>query len=982
MQEFLEALIKGRYRTNWVHRRHLAAEPARFQEPLRPLHPDLAEALASRGIHRLYTHQAAALDALQRGEHVMVVTPTASGKSLIYQVPALQASLQAPDARSLFLFPTKALTQDQLGSFDALSLDVRPVGPVRAEIYDGDTPAARRKRIKAELPSVLMTNPDMLHLGILAHHASWAELLRNLHYVVVDELHVYRGIFGAHLHHVLRRLRRLCRHYGSDPRFLVSSATVADPGGFGEMLTGLPLTVVDDSGAPRSGRNFLLMNPPGSPYTAVARLLTEAMDAGERTLVFTKARRITELLRRWVVQERPDLREQLAAYRAGYLPEERREIERRLFRGDLMGVVSTSALEVGVDVGGLDVCILVGYPGSMVQLWQRAGRVGRRHRESLVILVALPDALDQYFMKQPDQLFERGYEKVVADPSNAAIARAHLLCAASELPLSAETEEAELLPGTLERARRMASRGELVLDAEGRRYYSLRRRPQRDVNLRSTGGSYTIVHAASGRSVGLIDGVRVFHECHPGAIYLHGGNQYRVERLDRERRQVTVVPSSDDYYTQVQSEKETEVLEVFRDEVRGPFRAGLGRLRVTEEIKGYVRKRLFGQETLSSESLQMPPIVFETVGLWLDLPDAVREQVEARQGHFMGSIHAMEHAAISLFPLLAISDRGDLGGISYPLHPQIGRSAVFIYDGHPGGIGLAARGYEDLEVLLERTRQLIAECDCETGCPSCVHSPKCGNGNKPLDKGAAVFLLEVLTGRSEVGIEAPAEGFRPASPSGADVEGPSISVTPESAEASDDTGLRASEGVVADHRPAPTGERVVAFDLETRRSAAEVGGWGRIRDMGLALAVVEDLATGEARAYREDQVERLIIDLLSADRVVGFNVKRFDYQVLEAYAGIGTFRRVPTLDLLEEIHGFLGFRVKLAAVSQATLGASKSADGLQSLEWVREGRLDLVEEYCRQDVKVTADLYRFGSRHGYLLYPDKEERYLRVPVSW
>jgi len=314
---------------------------------------------------------------------------------------------------------------------------------------------------------------------------------------------------------------------------------------------------------------------------------------------------------------------------------------------------------------------------------------------------------------------------------------------------------------------------------------------------------------------------------------------------------------------------------------------------------------------------------------------------------------------------------------------------VFIYDGHPGGIGLTARAYEDLGVLLEKTRSLITECDCETGCPSCIHSPKCGNGNKPLDKAAAVFLLEMLTGRAGIEMEAPAEGVRPvervddgdpSSPSDGDGES-----TPRPVARVDEgvgVGLRTSEGTGGDRRSAPPGEKVLAFDLETLRSAQEVGGWGKIRDMGLALAVVEDLATGEARVYREEQVERLVIDLLSADRVVGFNVKRFDYQVLEAYAGVGTFRRVPTLDLLEEIHRFLGFRVKLAAVSQATLGTSKSADGLQSLEWVRQGRLDLVEQYCRQDVKVTADLYRFGGRHGYLLYPDKEDRYLRVPVSW
>jgi DEAD/DEAH box helicase domain-containing protein len=1094
-----DVVERGRYARNVVARRTVPAAPPRLA-PLPPgLDPRLAAALEERGTGRLYEHQAEALAALDRGEHVLIVTPTASGKSLVYQAPAIQAALGPGPARSLFLFPYKALAQDQIAAFDALSREVRPIDPVRAAIYDGDTPAAERRRIKAEPPDVLLTNPDMLHLALLAHHESWRDLFRTLRYVVVDELHVYRGVLGSHLHHVLRRLRRLCRHHGSDPRFIVSSATVANPGPFGELLLGLPLTVVDRSGAPRAARHFVLVNPPASPYTAAAHLLADCMDAGLKTIAFTKARRITELMQRWIAQERPDLRPRLAAYRAGYLSEERREIERRLFSGDLLGVVSTSALELGVDVGGLDVCILVGYPGSIVRFWQRVGRVGRRERDSLVILIGMPDALDQYFLRHPQELFERGYEQAVADPGNPTIARAHLICAGAELPLSATEPEPELLPGALERARQMAASGDLVLDAEGRRYYSLRRRPQRDVDLRSGGRSFAIIDAASRRAVGQIDGVRVYHECHPGAIYLHAGRQFRVEDLDLDRRRVHAVRSDDDWYTEVISEKETEILWADRQADRGPFRAGLGQLRVTEEIKGYQRRRLFGQEVLSTHPLDLPPLVFETVGLWLDLPDSLRDEVVRREGHFMGAIHAVEHAAISLFPLLAIADRGDIGGISYPLHPQTGRAAVFIYDGHPGGVGLSARGFEELGRLLERTREQIAACGCDDGCPSCVHSPKCGNGNKPLDKASALWLLEVLTGREALEgaaappplaiaaspCGAPADPPRPPEPGGSAARGPergSDDRWPPAAGASPaprwleralptDEGWspaggsappagperrshdrwpppagaspapRRPERALPTHDgwspaaggsalpagperaprphdwPAPSGPRgpmdgrpaggpapgarpialaapapaslpaagcrkLLAFDLETRRSAEEVGGWDHLDRMGLALAAVEDLDTGDVRTYREEQARDLIIDLLSADLVVGFNLLRFDYPVLEAYAAPGAFRRVPTLDILQRVHAILGFRVKLDGLARASLGRAKSADGLQSLQWVREGRWDLIEQYCRSDVRVTADLYRFGREHGYLLYPDHEGRAMRAPVRW
>jgi DEAD/DEAH box helicase domain-containing protein len=939
-----------------AYRGYQPGAPAVYSEPPDPLHPSVLGALRAHGIERLYSHQATALSELAAGRDVLTVTPTASGKSLIYVIPTLEAIAAEPSSRAVYLFPYKALEQDQLGALDSFIAAAGLRGRVTAAIYDGDTPPRERTKLRAHPPGVLITNPDMLHMGLLAHHDQWRELFSNLKIVVVDELHVYRGIFGSHFHHVMRRLARICRRHGSAPRFIVSSATIGNPGEFASSLLGVPFSVVDGSGAPRPGRHFLFVNPvSGSPYTAATWLVEQCVRAGLRTIAFTKARKITELLASWIAGTAPDLMTRIATYRAGYLPQERREVERRLAGGDLMGVISTSALEHGIDIGELDVCILVGYPGSITSSWQRAGRVGRSDRESLVILVALPDALDQYFMRHPSEFFSREFERAAADPGNPLIASQHLICAGAEIPIT-EQDRDIYSPATLGMTARLASEGGLVADAGGQTWYSLRRNPQRDVNLRSIGAGYTILAVEPERTIGTVDGVRAFIECHQGAIYLHQGQQFEVLELDRERRRILARRVERDYYTQVVSEKETEILEVLSSRCTPGYQVSLGRLRVTQEFKEYVRRRISDQQKISSHPLDLPPMVYETVGLWWEIPEAVREGATRAAFHFMGSIHASEHAAISLFPLLAICDRGDIGGISYPAHPQTGGSAVFIYDGYPGGIGLAAQGFERVETLLGRTRDLVASCPCEQGCPSCIHSPKCGSGNHPLDKAGARYVLEELANpteaRRECGTARPVAAIRPAPAAG-----------PTARE------------------PASAPGRLLFFDLETKRSAEEVGGWGRIHEMGMALAVVYDEAAGSYRTYFEADVDRLIIDLMSADMVVGFNVKRFDYAVLAGYRE-AAFERIATCDMLEEIHRRIGFRLKLNDLAETTLGAGKSADGLQSLRWVREGRLDLVEEYCRKDVEVTRRLYQFGRENRYLLYRDRIGRPVRVPVEW
>jgi DEAD/DEAH box helicase domain-containing protein len=954
-----------------AHHRTVPGGPARHRVPERPLPEPLRHALAAQGIRELYAHQARALDAARAGRNVLAVTPTASGKTLVFALPVLESILEDPRSRALFLYPTKALAQDQVAGLRALAAATGALRPPRIEIYDGDTSDHHRRKIRADPPEILVTNPDMLHLGILAHHAEWAAFLRDLRFVVIDELHVYRGIFGAHVHHVLRRLRRLCARLGSSPRFIAASATVGNPAEFAATLAGVPFELVDASGAPRAERHVLFVQPVTvSPYTAAVRVVGEAVGAGLRTIAFTKARRVTELLHTWLLQADPELGARVASYRAGYLPEERRKIEARLFRGDLLAVLSTSALELGIDVGGLDVCVLVGYPGSRISSWQRIGRVGREGRDAAVVLIALPDALDQYIVAHPDVFFEGSFEKAVLDPWNPIVAGHHLICAATEEPLRVEEVEAAGLP-EIETVRALADEGKLVLDAEGSRWVSLRRRPHRDRSVRGAGEPFSIVDATTGRAVGTVDGMRVYHECHPGAVYLHAGQSFLVRSLDTESRRASVEPARVDYYTVVLGEKETEILERREERRIGEVRVGLGRLRVTVRIRGYQKKRLFGGDPISEHPLSAPPLVFETIGFWIELPAALPAAAAARGLHFMGGIHATEHAMIGLFPLLAISDRGDVGGISYTLHPQVGAPAIFVYDAMPGGAGLAEQGFRDLETLLARTLDLVVACPCESGCPSCIQSPRCGNGNKPLDKEAAELVLRVARGDERVDEEElDATPFPAAEPPPARRR---------------KHGITRSAGPISEEAPpaaalAPSG-RVLFFDVETQRSAEEVGGWSNIARMGLALAVVYDAAEDRYRTYFEPDVERLLLDLALADRVVGFNILRFDFEVLSAYTD-RDLGRIRSLDLLADLFDRLKFRPSLAHLAEANLGESKSADGLQSLRWWREGRADLVESYCRKDVDLTRRLYDLGRERGYLLFRDRAGRSVRVPVSW
>jgi DEAD/DEAH box helicase domain-containing protein len=950
---FLQGLLSQQTgRGHLVHLERIPTRPPRFAALEPPLPPALEARLAAGGIDRLFTHQVRAISESRAGRDVLVVTGTASGKSLAYQLPVLEALLADPGGRALFLFPTKALEQDQLKSLRGL---LPPGSNLRAEILDGDTPAHRRAQLKADPPHILISNPDLLHLSLLPYHGAWKGFWEGLRYVVLDELHTYKGIFGSHIAHVLRRLHRVTAFYGSRPRFIACSATISNPADFAGQLAGREFALVDDDGSPARGKRFVFVNPTGSPYGEATELLLRCIKAGYKTIAFAKARKIAELITMWAHQAAPELAQALKAYRAGYRPEERRAIEQGLFQERLLGVVSTSALELGIDVGGLDACLLVGYPGSIASTWQRGGRVGRAGQEALIILIALPDALDQYFMRHPHDFFVRQPEAAVIDPANRHILLDHLEAAAAELPLR-PSESPTYGPDLPARIAELAAARRLVQSADGTEWYSRRRNPSREISIRSIGEPYAILDP-SGKTIGSLDGLRAIHECHQGAVYLHQGRQFEVLALDLAHHKVHVRPVEVDYYTQTTGEKETEILQCREVRTVAGTVARLGALKVTERITGYEKRRIFGQDRIGSYPLELPPTVFETVGLWFEIPDPLRDYLQqAPPGtlHFMGGIHAVEHAMISLFPLFALCDRNDVGGISHTFHPQVGRAAIFLYDGYPGGIGLAERCYRVLEELLSRTLELLRDCPCETGCPSCIHSPKCGSGNKPLDKAAAILVLEGLLGRIPLPETA---ASRPATPL---LAAPAAAALPGAPEA-------------------PAAPRALILDIETQRSAEEVGGWDRADRMGVAVAVTQDLETGETTVYLEEQVDALLEALRRASCIIGFNIKRFDFSVLKGYRTLDC-ESWPVIDLLEEVHASLGFRLSLNHLAQETLGAAKSADGLQSLVWWKAGEREKVIAYCRADVDLTRRLFEFGRQHGYLLYRDSQGRAARLPV--
>jgi DEAD/DEAH box helicase domain-containing protein len=733
----------------------IVAESSESERRARPvslpeaLDPGFSEALRRAGIESLYTHQ---LEAWETAAHsnLVITSGTASGKSLAFNLPVLDGIARDPKRRALYLYPTKALAQDQARKLALL----RPPG-LREAIYDGDTPKEERPAIRRK-NNLVLTNPDMLHVALLPHHKRWGDFLANLEWVVVDEAHTYRGVFGSHVANVLRRLRRVARAYGSEPRFLLASATIANPVELAERLVGTPFALIDDDGAPRAGREVAMWNPPlldertgvrRSALSEAADLLAELVSQGVRTICFLKSRRGIELIQRFARENlerrgKPELAQRIAPYRGGYTPQQRREIEARLTSGELLAVVATDALELGIDVGELEAAICVTFPGTVASLRQMWGRAGRRQR-GLAVYVAGQDALDQFFCRHPDEFLERPVEAAILDHANEQIASRHLVAAAYELPLT-DADEEVFGAGWRERAERLLAAGEL-------RNGGGKLLPRRNdfvasrIALRSASAdSVAVIERESGEMLGMVEAERAFTTIHPGAIYLHLGRSYEVERLDVDERRAIVSSFDGDWYTR--PKKETEIyIERTREqrEVAG-VQLNFGDVSVTEQVIAFQRVSISEREPIDIVALELPEQSFVTQALWYVLPEKLSGALPSDV--LLGALHATEHGQIAVLPLIAMCDRWDIGGLSTNVHFQTGRSTIFIYDGHPGGVGITQRGYEQFERLLGDAFRLIDECPCEAGCPSCVQSPKCGNLNEPLHKAGALELMGLMRG--------------------------------------------------------------------------------------------------------------------------------------------------------------------------------------------------------------------------------------------
>jgi DEAD/DEAH box helicase domain-containing protein len=770
-----------------VREAHEGPGRATLVEPPPQLHPDVLAALGRLGIERLYSHQAQAVHSAWEGPTI-ITTGTASGKSMCFNLPTLDVLCRDARARALYLYPTKALAQDQARALASFGLTKR----VRPAIYDGDTPREARAQIRKR-SNVVLTNPDMLHVGILPNHAAWADMFANLAVVVIDEAHVYRGVFGSHVANVLRRLRRIAAAYGTEPRFLLTSATIANPVELAERLTGLEdVRLLHEDGSPAPHRRIAVWNPPltgealGARRSALgeaAELLARLVRDGARTICFMKSRKGVEVLSRLVEQDlrdtHPELADRVAPYRAGYTPQQRRELEGRLLRGELLAVITTDALELGIDIGQLDAAVVVTFPGtvaSLRQMWGRAGRssVGRLGR-GLAVYVAGEDALDQFFCRHPEDFLDRPVEAAILDHESALIYRAHLLCAAHEGPLSQTDAEflgprwqahADVLlgagelrrrPSGTDRHRRQENQDSTPAGWAADSYVPRRADgyPAGNVSLRSASpDTFAIVDVSSGELLGSTEAARAHSTIHEGAIYMHLGRSYEVNELDLDRRRALVAPFDGDWYTQPKTETDTEIVRLLdRREALG-VTLSFGDVSVTDTVLAYQRRRLSDHAQVDLRALELPPTSFPTHALWFELDaGALAESLPLEV--LLGALHATEHAQIAVLPLIAMCDRWDIGGLSTNFHPQTGAPTIFLYDGHPGGIGISRAAFSRFEELCEDARRLIAECPCSSGCPSCVQSPKCGNLNEPLSKAGALVLLEELLSASRAPEPAP-----------------------------------------------------------------------------------------------------------------------------------------------------------------------------------------------------------------------------------
>ncbi|WP_100461457.1 DEAD/DEAH box helicase [Mycobacteroides abscessus] len=742
--------------------RHICDIPARNAEVTswpQWAHPDAIAAFAAQGVTAPWSHQVAAATLAFAGRHVVVATGTASGKSVAYQLPILTALASEPRARALYLAPTKALGHDQLRAVRELITGVDNFERVQPCTYDGDS-SNELRRFARESSRWIFTNPDMIHVSLLHNHTRWSAFLRGLRYLVVDECHYYRGVFGSNVALILQRLLRLCERYGSHPTVVFASATTANPGAAAQALIGQPVEEVVADGSPHGMRTVALWEPPllpitgenGAPVrrpvsTETSQLLADLVQEGARTLAFVRSRRGAEMTAlgaaHRLAEVDPGLVSQVAAYRAGYLPEDRRALEQALSSGTLTGAATTNALELGVDIAGLDAVVVAGFPGTVASFWQQAGRSGRRGQGSLVVLVARDDPLDTYLVHHPEALLDKPIEAVVIDPTNPHVLRPHLLCAATELPLT-EDDVRSLDAGQV--VSDLVDDG-LLRKRPGGYFAAPGLNPYAAVDIRgSIGGQVMILEADTGRVLGTVDTGRAPATVHPGAVYLHSGETYVVDSLDFGDGIALVHNDRPDYSTFARSTIDIAITGEGERIDLGDIQIGLVPVDVTHQVIGYLRKLTTG-EILDFVELDMPSSTLSTKAVMYTVTPEALAGIDIDPLSTPGALHAAEHAAIGLLPLVASCDRGDIGGVSTALQPETGLPTVFVYDGHPGGAGFAARGYHKLATWLGATADAIDACECDAGCPSCVQSPKCGNGNSPLDKRAAVKVLRLVLSR-------------------------------------------------------------------------------------------------------------------------------------------------------------------------------------------------------------------------------------------
>lgn len=888
----------------------------------------IRDALKDSGITSLFTHQAEAYRQVRKGRDVLITTPTSSGKTLCYNLPIIEDMYHNRGVTALYLFPLKALGRDQMRNLEKFLSNI-PLGEgIGLAVVDGDTDKKIRRKIQKDRPNIIFSNPDILHYAVLPKRSEWSDFLNNLKYIVVDELHTYRGIFGNHVYNLFARFLRLYPQV----QIISCSATIGNPKEFADTIFQRDFYHVSENGAPSGRKHFMLMNS-DLPVISIANYLLKVnLEAGLKTICFTKSRKQTERIFSNLLAADPGYGKKVSSYRAGFLPEERRQIEADLAEGRLEAVISTSAFELGIDIGGVDCTVLAGYPGSLMSLWQRAGRSGRRGKDSLVIMIAGYDALDQYYVKHPEKLYNAEFENVVIDTANETVNEAHIRCAAYEEPIG---EDETYFHANRNHIEKMTAESTLFRDEQNRRYFTLAKYPYSGVDLRMAGDNYSMYCGDS--LIATASGRRAYMENFAGAVYMHRGANFIIKHVDKAKKEIKAEPFTGNYYTMPVTEKNTMVESDIKTKNGNGLNVSFCGLKVTELLTGYTRISSRTGEKISDIPLEETPIQFSTKGTYVLIPDSIKRVITDAELDFMGSIHAFEHAMISVVPTFYLAGRDDIGGISYPYHPQLGVSAVFMYDAYQGGIGINERVYDRYAEVVERTLDLVKNCDCESGCPACIYSPKCGSGNYPLDKEGAVLLMENLL-----------------------------------------SGEHSAENKVIQEKPRTD---VLVYDIETKHSAADVGGWNNSHKMGISAAVVYSFEKDCYEVYTEDKSEQFINRLEGAKCVIGFNNIGFDNKVITGYR-IPDFSKTIVFDMLADIRVSTGRRFSLDNLAGATIGASKTADGLQALEWYKNGEMDKIIEYCKMDVEVTKNLFLFGAERGFVNALLKEGAVIRIPVQW